>query len=325
MSGLAFYARLLGEGASRIGAFRAAIDHGVGPGDRVLDVGTGLGTFAFFAARAGADEVWAVDRHPVVHLARELAAVNDPRGVVRFRQGELSGVEIPGRFDVVLFEDFPVSLVDPATHRLLREVGDLLGPGGVLLPDAARLSVAPATLDGPGGGRSVTPGPDASFGLDLGLLRSRLANEPRQAHLPEQVLRGRPVTSHPFPLLPPPETARLAVTGSWTAGSAGRVDALLVWFDLHLPGAGWISNAPGPDAEPWGQLVLPVDPPLDVGGGTRVEAEAGPEAGEDGAPGWWRWRVRAGGGLREGHQFASVSVSPHRLHHPADPPAGAPP
>lgn len=325
MSGLAYYARLLREGASRIGAFRSAIDHAVGPGDRVLDVGTGLGTFAFFAARAGAGEVWAVDRDPVVHLARELGAVNDPRGAVRFRHGALSDVDIPGQFDVVLFEDFPVSLVDPATHRLLREVGELLGPDGVLLPDAARLSMAPVTLEGPDARGNPTAGGEVSFGLDLGLLRSRLANEPRQAHLPEHVLRGRPVSSAPLPLLPPPTAAHLALTGSWMAASPGRVDALLVWFDLHLPGAGWISNAPGPAAEPWGQLVLPVDPPVSVAAGGRLEAEAGPEAGEDGAPGWWWWRVHAGGELREGHQFASVSLSPDRLHQPADPSAGAPP
>jgi SAM-dependent methyltransferase len=325
VSGLAYYARLLRQGTSRIGAFRTAIEGVVGPGDRVLDVGTGLGTFAFFAARAGADEVWAVDRDPVVHLARELAAVNDPRGVVRFLHGALSEVETPGAFDVALFEDFPVGLVDPASHRLLRAVGELLGPDGVLLPDVARLSMAPATLEGSGTHGIPTAVGEESFGLDLGLLRSRLANEPRQAHLPEGALRGRPVSSGPLPLLPPPSAARLSVAGSWTAASAGRVDALLVWFDLHLPGAGWISNAPGPGAEPWGQLVLPVDPPLRVGAGGRLEAEAGPEAEEGGAPGWWRWRVHAGGELREGHQFASVSLSPDRLPDPADPPAGAPP
>ncbi|MGD2175984.1 MAG: 50S ribosomal protein L11 methyltransferase, partial [Candidatus Brocadiaceae bacterium] len=62
-SSVKYYRDLLGD-RERIEAFRRAIQRAVQPGDRVLDVGTGLGTFAFFAADAGASVVWAVDGDP---------------------------------------------------------------------------------------------------------------------------------------------------------------------------------------------------------------------------------------------------------------------
>lgn len=314
MSGLDYYARLLRGPDGRLESFARAIGESVRPGDRVLEVGTGLGTFAFLAARAGAAQVWAVDRDPVVHLARELAAVNDPEGVVRFREGEVPGVDLPGNFDVVIFEDFPPGLLDAATHRLLRHVEEaLLAPGGRLLPGAARMSLAPATLDPAWHAPVLPPVGDSICGLDLGLLRPFLANEPRRVHLSEEVLPGPAAQGEPIPLLPAPPPGRLAVTGRWKAPEGGRVDALLVWFDLEtLPGE-WLSNAPGPDSGPWGQLLLPVDPPLTVAAGVPVEAEAGVEPSDSGGPGWWRWSVSSGGELRQGHEFASLMVSPEQV------------
>jgi len=48
-----YYLGLLKD-KQRIEIFREAISKSVSPGDVVLDLGTGLGTFAFFAAKAGA-------------------------------------------------------------------------------------------------------------------------------------------------------------------------------------------------------------------------------------------------------------------------------
>ncbi|MDT8370298.1 MAG: hypothetical protein RQ745_13910, partial [Longimicrobiales bacterium] len=66
-NGVRYYTDLLASG-ERIRGMRDAIREAVREGDRVLEIGTGLGTFAFFAAEAGAGEVVTVDRHPIVHL-----------------------------------------------------------------------------------------------------------------------------------------------------------------------------------------------------------------------------------------------------------------
>ncbi|MGD2152256.1 MAG: hypothetical protein PVG79_03250, partial [Gemmatimonadales bacterium] len=53
----------------RVDAFRRAIEASVAPGQLVLDLGTGIGTYAMFAARAGA-RVLAVEHEPVIDVAR---------------------------------------------------------------------------------------------------------------------------------------------------------------------------------------------------------------------------------------------------------------
>ena len=83
---IAYYHELLAD-TSRIRSFRTAITNQVGAGDTVLEVGTGLGTFAQFAARAGASHVWAVDADPVVHVAEALAQANDQTERITWLRG----------------------------------------------------------------------------------------------------------------------------------------------------------------------------------------------------------------------------------------------
>ena len=86
MTSMQYYRDLLAQ-TERIEAFQSAIARGVRPGDYVLDVGTGLGTFAFFAADAGAAQVWGVDGDPIVHVARTIGLANGYDDRVRFSPG----------------------------------------------------------------------------------------------------------------------------------------------------------------------------------------------------------------------------------------------
>jgi len=62
------------------------------PGDKVLEVGTGLGTYAFFAAQAGAGHVWAVDRDPVIHAAAMVCKTNGLHDRITFLRGDICEV-----------------------------------------------------------------------------------------------------------------------------------------------------------------------------------------------------------------------------------------
>ena len=254
-----------------------------------------------------------MDRAPVIHVARELAAVNDPGGVVRFVEGDLAEAEVEGPFDVVIYEDFPTALLDPATTDLLRHVHrELLAPDGRLVPGEARLSLAPARVGPEYALYPLAPEEAAELGLDFGLLRPLLAAGPRRVQLPAELLLGPPSVGEPFALRPAPGPERADLSAVWTAPEEGTLDALLLWFDLRL-GDEWVSNAPGPEAGPWGQLMLLVDPPLPVAAGAEVRARVSREEAEDGTPGWWRWRVESGERLRTTHQFASVVLGADEL------------
>ncbi len=309
-----YYAGLLGY-SNRIDAFQGAIQEGVRPGDRVLDVRTGLGTFAFFAARSGARSVAAVDSSPVVHLAEALAAANGLADQMEFVRGSLPQVSLEGEFDVIIFEDFPTPFLDRPTFALLETLQEEhLSHGGRMIPRSARMHLAPVQS------RSVH---DATFPLDeLDLdrfdldwsgVRPFLANTPRRVDLRPEDIQGEAVCGAPMPLDPVPMAAALRVEGSWSAGEPGVVHGLALWFDLEVHEGGWISNAPKAEPEPWGQWLLPVDPLLEVAAGQTLYASVWREALEDGGPGWLAWECRVEDDIRTGHEFAGRLAGPEDL------------
>ena len=106
----------------RVGAFRRAIESVVRPGDVVVDVGCGLGTYAVFAARAGARKVYAIEREHIVITARQIARDNGCADRIEFICADALDVKLPERADVAIFEDFSATFVEPDTERLIRAV-----------------------------------------------------------------------------------------------------------------------------------------------------------------------------------------------------------
>lgn len=309
---LEYYLGLL-DFRERIESFRRGIEAAVRDGDRVVDLGTGLGTFALFAARAGAGRVWAVDSDPVVHLARTLARENGLEGRIEFVRGRVPDVELPPDIDVVLFEDFPRRFLDDRVFRMLEPFEEgLLSRGGRMVPARARLALAPGRLDSGGRDPADAGAGDPSarrYGIDWDAVRPYWANRPRAGIVSRDHLLGAPVSGPSLPLVPVPRASALRIEGRWRMEEPGPLDALVHWFDLETAPHEWLSNRPGTRSAPWGQLLLPVDPPLEVGRGEVVEVDVRRDAFPDGAPGWIAWRVRVGGRERRGHEFAGFPAA----------------
>ena len=105
---------------------------GLGPGMRVLDVGTGVGDVAFLAADlVGPDgTVVGLDRsETVLARARERAA---ERGLtnIDFRSGELQGWQADDEFDVVIGRLILLYVDDPVAT--VRALADLVRPDGIV-------------------------------------------------------------------------------------------------------------------------------------------------------------------------------------------------
>ncbi|HSR42790.1 MAG TPA: hypothetical protein VLL48_11475, partial [Longimicrobiales bacterium] len=290
------------------------------------------GTFAHFAARAGAGRVWAVDPDPVVHAARTVARANGADDRIEFLRGRIPEVELPEPIDVLVFEDLPSRLLDDRTFRLLdRVAGALLAPDARTVPRGARLRLAPVRsavlrsrlfpLD-----REDDRSVDEAYGIDWGAVRPYLANQPRGEFLPSDALPAEAAAGPHLALIPPPRAEELAVEGRWVLPEGGPVHALALWFELEVSVGLWISNGPGPDTQPWGQVVLPLDPPLAVPENGTVEARVAPEAFPDGAPGWLAWAASSEGGEAKGHEFAAYPASLEDLYSGGEAPrsAGAP-
>ena len=104
---------------------------GIGPGMRVLDLGTGIGELAFLAAElVGPEgEVVGVDQSAgAVQVAEERAAARGLRNV-SFEQGDVASWEPPCEFDAVIGRLLLIYVAEPS--EIVRRHALALRPGGI--------------------------------------------------------------------------------------------------------------------------------------------------------------------------------------------------
>jgi type I protein arginine methyltransferase len=118
----------------RMNFYHAAISRYIHPGDRVIDLGTGTGILAAFAARQGADKVYALDHSAIIKDAQILATDNQVEAVefVATHSTAFTGIE---PVDVILHEQMGDGLFDEDMVANVTDLRDrLLKPGGRIIP-----------------------------------------------------------------------------------------------------------------------------------------------------------------------------------------------
>jgi len=130
----------------RMDFYHAGISRHIRPGDRVIDLGTGTGVLAAFAARAGAGKVYAIDHSRILKRARKLAAHNGVQNV-EFIAAHSKDFSLEEKVDVILHEQMGDWLFNEAMVANVTELRDrLLKPGGSILPSRFELYCEPAKL-----------------------------------------------------------------------------------------------------------------------------------------------------------------------------------
>ncbi len=317
MSDIKYYRDLLKQ-RPRIEAFQRAIAAVVTPGDRVLEIGAGLGTFAFFAADAGAARVWAIDGDPIVHVAKAVAAWNGYADRAEFIRGWIPSVELPERADVVIFEDFPPRLLDARTFRLLRWVHQRYVSAEVrAVPAAARFYAAPVSSRRMWEDVGPFDADDTAYGIDWSPSRDYQSNLPINTRLGHEDLAADPMCLGTVRFDSPPSIEDLVGHAEWTLRTGCTVHGIAYWFDLELGGGEQLSNRPGVTPGSWGHLTpgswghlfLPLEEPVDMPSEEILTLALRPHPLPDGCPGWLSWDVTAGGITRRGYELASVPAS----------------
>ena len=146
-----YYGLLLHQGNMlqdhiRTGAYRQAfmsntIDF---TGKVVLDVGTGTGILAIFAAQAGARKVYAVEASDAADVANILIEKNGYSDIIEVIKGTLEDIELSEKVDVIISEPIGFLLVHERmleTYAVARQ--RFLKPGGLMMPTTGSIVLAP--------------------------------------------------------------------------------------------------------------------------------------------------------------------------------------
>ena len=131
----------------RVEAFMRAILATVQPGDVVVDIGTGTGILSAFAAIAGARQVYAIEREPIIDVAREIVERNGLSDRVTFLEGSSLDIELQERGDVLVSETIGNAAYDEGITRWYRDAKDrLLVDGAAVIPRQLDLEASLLTV-----------------------------------------------------------------------------------------------------------------------------------------------------------------------------------
>lgn len=172
----------------------------------VLDVGTGSGILAYFALRAGARRVYAVELSAMADCARALLAHNGFTDRVKVIRGKMEDVELPERVDVVLSEPMGFFLV----HERMLETFVAAGKKWRRDPEAVKMYPSRGTMFAAPFSDDTLFREQATkaafwdqrdfYGLDLSVLRTRAVenhfSQPVVGYFPPELLIATEPATH---------------------------------------------------------------------------------------------------------------------------------
>ena len=282
------YYRMCLDDPPRINAYRKAIQKVVQPGDIVLDLGCGFGTYSMFAAQAGAKHVYSIDSGDVIGTAKELVKCNGFDKIVQFFQTRSDDFHPPKRVDLIVTEFFGAGALELVlTSTLSRAVQQCLKPGGRVIPQVVKIYVAPFE-DYERFKRNLSNIRQRAYGLDFSPTTSMMANNASPTRLTKGRRLAKPALFNEAQL--PRQTASgLNSNLVFNCQKQGTVHGFAVWFDLDLVDGIRLSTSPDKPSLAWGQYYLPLERPIPVLPGQRLSLDLSVQMGGDDQV-WWQWK-----------------------------------
>ena len=288
----------------------------------MVDIGTGTGIFALFAARLGARKVYAIEADDAIMFGRRIAAQNGLDGRVEFIQGLSTEVQLPEKADLIVSE---IHGVLPAYQRSLVSIIDardrFLNPGGCVIPRretlwAALVEAAPLHQK-----IADVWGKDV-FGIDMTAVRPTAVNTWQKTRLclPDLVTSPQCWAVLDYAVL---ESPHVRGGASWKIHEHRTAHGIGAWFDWEGADGVTFSNSPlSGERHIFGQAFFPWPEPLDLCQGDEVHVQLRSDAvGSEHVHGWETIvRSKDGGTKAAFHQsdFLGQIWSPEQLRKPND-------
>lgn len=282
----------------RTDAFRTAVERAA-PGRVVLDLGCGSGILSLFAARAGAEHVYAIEETGIIEVARSMAAANGLQDRITFLHGNSRDLRLPRQVDVLVSE---IIGTEPLGEGIVPVLADaawrFLRRDGVMIPRRLRIRAAgvhseqlaaeDADIEAAVAGAAAL---EEAYGLTVGPLaeahRAELESGRRRSSFVQPLALDGSCTD--AVLTSAAEVADIDLTalhaGSMRpterrhrlrAEAGGVINAVATWFEAELDGETVLSTSPHLALTPasWGGQVISAVPPVEVRAGAAVHLTA---------------------------------------------------
>jgi len=289
----------------RIENFKRAINASVNHNSVVVEIGTALGTYSFFAARAGAKSIYAIEMSDIYYVGRELARLNNLDDRINFIHGRSTDVEIPERADIIIMEDFSPFFFYQNLEEVIHDAHRrFLKPDGNFLPAKLTLYIAPFECQPWYDELNIFLAEhDRLFGFDWSYTTDIAFNQTYYAD------------SHPKKLLTEPFKIKtidfksdtgfpFQIQTELSIREDGHIQGLLGWWDCWFSDDQFFSNSPQVGNHGWGQLIFPFQYPVNVKSGESVKIslmvlESPPRGFID-----YKWEIEHHSGIQEQNTFA---------------------
>ena len=281
-----------------------AINKVVNPESIVLDLGAGLGIHGLMAIKAGARKVYLVEPDAELDVAARIAGQIKSSDRIQCLQGTIEESQIPELVDVIisvftgnfLFQEDLLPSLFFARDKYLK-------PGGIMIPDCARMEVVPVIAED-FFNKHIAGWSSPSQGIDFGLVREYAANnvyyDDHRGMTGGFLAEPAEIIHLDFIRV---EKADCRNTIEVKITKDGLCHGWLGWFQTRL-GDAWLSTSPLEPKTHWSQAFLPLDPPMPMKAGDLVYFQLHrPEFGE------WTWIVKNGNNSQKHSTFLSQPIS----------------
>jgi SAM-dependent methyltransferase len=280
------HAKMLRD-AVRTEAYDRAIREVIKPGQKAIDFGCGTGILSHFCARAGASDVYAIDKSPFIAVAQRNGLKN-----IHFIRGEGDRVELPSKADVLVSEWMGVFLFWENMLAPLITIRDqYLAEDGVMLP--SRMFLKGAFVSDEELFKEMSFFRSKPYSVDFSVVEDWLFHTTTLKEFSE-----KQVLDYDFDLgemdmkecreMPAELSAVVSPTG------AATIYGICGWFEAELAPNIHLSTGPFDPLTHWDQIFFPLSEPFELVPGKEVKVVIRPATSRFVEETVWSWSVSDG-------------------------------